>query len=194
MLHRVPAGDNLARPVCRKCEYVHYINPKILVACVLFHENKILWIRRANNPFAGLWAIPAGFMEAGERAEQTACRELYEETRLVLAPDRLAVYAVTSLPAINQVYISLIAPLPSMNFHRTAESTDIKLATEKQMAAMNVAYPPGAKRRLRSLYARVRSGEAMTAPAILTHVRSTPLYRSVAAQHKKTGSSCRSQR
>jgi ADP-ribose pyrophosphatase YjhB (NUDIX family) len=175
MATRVPAGDHIGRPVCSQCEHVHYVNPKILVACVLFHENKILWIKRANEPFAGRWAIPAGYMEAGERVEQTACRELYEETRLVLSPERLAVYGVTSLPGINQVYISVIAPLPSMKFQTTPECTAIELASERQMAAMNVAYPPGAKRRLRFLYARVRSGEAMTAPAILTNVRAAPM-------------------
>lgn len=41
---------------------------------------KIALIERKMDPFQGMWAIPGGFMEGNETAEETALRELKEET------------------------------------------------------------------------------------------------------------------
>ncbi|TCP58174.1 ADP-ribose pyrophosphatase YjhB (NUDIX family) [Tumebacillus sp. BK434] len=56
----------------------------ILVGCgvlVLDAEDRLLLHRRTDN---GKWGIPSGFMELGEQVEQTARREVYEETGLSL--------------------------------------------------------------------------------------------------------------
>lgn len=45
-------------------------------------ELKVALIERKMEPFMGMWAIPGGFMEGDETAEQTALRELHEETGL----------------------------------------------------------------------------------------------------------------
>lgn len=42
----------------------------------------VLLIRRKNDPFAGHWAFPGGFIEMDETLEQSARRELKEETGL----------------------------------------------------------------------------------------------------------------
>lgn len=41
---------------------------------------KLLLIRRASYPYKDFWALPGGFCQKGESTEETAQRELYEET------------------------------------------------------------------------------------------------------------------
>lgn len=43
---------------------------------------KVALVERKTEPFMGMWAIPGGFMEGEETVEQTAMRELQEETGL----------------------------------------------------------------------------------------------------------------
>ncbi len=53
-----------------------------LVLCSREGEWYILLVQRAHEPFRGMWALPGGFMEMDERLEETARRELEEETGL----------------------------------------------------------------------------------------------------------------
>ena len=43
-------------------------------------ELKLLLIKRSQFPYKGAWALPGGFLRPGETIEQTAKRELLEET------------------------------------------------------------------------------------------------------------------
>jgi len=63
-----------------------YPRPALTVDCIVFglddEELKVLLIQRKNEPFAGRWALPGGFVDVGETPEQAARRELEEETGL----------------------------------------------------------------------------------------------------------------
>ncbi len=55
----------------------------------MLQEGKVLLVKRKFEPRAGLWSLPAGFMEYGETVEETAVRELKEETNLDVRLTRL---------------------------------------------------------------------------------------------------------
>lgn len=55
---------------------------------------KLLLIQRKNEPFAGEWALPGGFLDMNETVEQCAKRELQEETSLIV--DSLKLFTVAS--------------------------------------------------------------------------------------------------
>ncbi len=63
-----------------------YPRPSVTVDIVLltdaFPHPKILLIRRKNPPFEDLWALPGGFLEMDETLEESALRELNEETNI----------------------------------------------------------------------------------------------------------------
>jgi len=57
-----------------------FITTDIVVICREKRRHKILLIRRKNDPFKGMWALPGGFVEKDEEIIDAAKRELYEET------------------------------------------------------------------------------------------------------------------
>jgi 8-oxo-dGTP diphosphatase len=56
----------------------------------------VLLIQRRNEPFAGSWALPGGFVDAGERVVAAASRELAEET--AVEADTLELLGVYDTP------------------------------------------------------------------------------------------------
>ncbi len=54
----------------------------VAVDIVVFDADRrrVLLVRRAREPFARAWALPGGFVEIDEDLEETARRELREET------------------------------------------------------------------------------------------------------------------
>lgn len=63
--------------------------PSIAVDGILIKNNKILLIKRKNEPFKGKWALPGGFVEYGERVEEAVLREFEEEVGIKAKIKRL---------------------------------------------------------------------------------------------------------
>ena len=61
---------------------MRYKSPKLTADGLILKDKKVLLIKRKNYPFKGKWALPGGFVDYGEKTEDTAIREVFEETGL----------------------------------------------------------------------------------------------------------------
>lgn len=80
------------RGVCKACGFIHFQDPKVAVGVLVEQDDKVLLVRRSNEPQRGLWSFPAGFMDAHEDPEVAAKRECLEETGLIV--DHLQLFKI----------------------------------------------------------------------------------------------------
>ncbi len=59
------------------------------VAAVVFSGDRVLLVRRGNEPSRGRWGLPGGVVELGERVGEAVVREIREETGVTVRPLRL---------------------------------------------------------------------------------------------------------
>ena len=57
--------------------------PEVCVGAVAVVGERLLLVRRANEPGRGLWSVPGGRVEPGEGLDEAVARELAEETGVV---------------------------------------------------------------------------------------------------------------
>ena len=77
------------REVCPNCKWIHFVDPKVAAAVLVAQDQRVLLVRRATEPFRGLWTLPAGFINGGEDPAEAAARECLEETGLNVRVMRL---------------------------------------------------------------------------------------------------------
>lgn len=69
-------------------------NVRVGVGVFIFKDGKFLLLKRQGSHGAGTWSVPGGHLEFGESFEDTAHREIEEETNLEIKNLRFA--AVTN--------------------------------------------------------------------------------------------------
>lgn len=87
LTEEVRFGKN--RPVCPACGWIHFVDPKVAAAVLVEQDGRVLLARRVNEPFRGLWTLPAGFINGGEDPAEAAARECLEETGLSVRATRV---------------------------------------------------------------------------------------------------------
>ena len=73
--------EGRSRLFCNGCGVPIYENP-VPATCVILTDpsDHVLLVKRSVEPGVGLWCLPGGFIELGETPEDSALRELTEET------------------------------------------------------------------------------------------------------------------
>ena len=63
--------------------------PRAAASAAIFHHGRVLLAQRSKPPLKGIWSLPGGHIEPGEKAREAAHRELLEEIRFGLAKEYL---------------------------------------------------------------------------------------------------------
>ncbi len=58
--------------------------PLVGVGAVVFRNAEVLLVQRGREPAYGLWSLPGGLVKVGESLEAAVCREVLEETGVVV--------------------------------------------------------------------------------------------------------------
>ena len=109
--------------------------PGLTVDCVVFgldldeRSLKVMLVERDLEPFAGVWAVPGGFVRAGESLEAAAERELREETGIrEVFLEQLYTFGEPGRDprgwVVSVAYYALVSP----EKHAVAASTDARQA------------------------------------------------------------------
>ena len=59
-----------------------------IVAAIIHHEGKYLATQRGYGDYKGQWEFPGGKIELGEAREEALIREIREELRMEIVPER----------------------------------------------------------------------------------------------------------
>lgn len=141
-------------PTCPNGHFRHYGNPKPTVGTFVEHDGTFLILRRAHEPEKGQWNLPGGFMEQGETAEQTAIREVKEETGLDVEPvEYLGSFASTyGNPDEHTVGFSFICKVVGGKFSLAPESSEAAWVTAADLPEMALADDNAATQALKQRY------------------------------------------
>ncbi len=97
--------ENTNRFFCTSCDRMEFIDPKVVTGVLFMIKSEILLIQRNLEPQRGKWTFPAGFVDRGEKVEDAAIREVFEETGFIVELDELVgVYSQEDDPIILIVY------------------------------------------------------------------------------------------
>src|SRR3989442_2375135 len=64
-------------------------HPSVAVDGIVLQDGKLVAVRRMNEPYRGMPALPGGFVELGETTVEAVVREVREETGLETSVKRL---------------------------------------------------------------------------------------------------------
>ncbi len=94
------------RRTCPACGFVRFHDPKVAVIGLITSGDRVLLIQRGVNPEKGKWALPGGYMDAGEMPEAALRRELCEEIRLEV--DHLRFLDVFAIAAATGAVLGIV--------------------------------------------------------------------------------------
>ena len=106
--------------------------PVVAVGAIVFRENRVLLVKRAQPPSQNLWAIPGGKVEIGETLQEAAEREILEETGITIQA-REPVYAFDYIerdgsehPRFHYVIIDLVAEFVRGKIRAGDDAADVR--------------------------------------------------------------------
>ncbi len=132
--------ENRMRAICEACGAVFYEHRKVSVGVRVAVDGKLLLVQRGIDPWKGRWHLPSGYMEVDEEPEQTAEREVKEETGFTIKVGRLVgVYTYADDPRGNGIVLFYDAQLVEGNFTVNHETMDAGFFSPQEIMKMSLA-------------------------------------------------------
>ncbi|PWB74756.1 NUDIX hydrolase [candidate division GN15 bacterium] len=120
-------GHRRLRCPDESCGFVFYQNPIPAAGAIIVQDDSILLVKRAHPPRIGWWCIPAGFMEWSEHPEQTAVREVREETGLdIKLKSFFEVYTGVDDPRSNAVLLLYLADIVGGTLQASDDALEVQ--------------------------------------------------------------------
>lgn len=127
-------------PHCPDCSFVHWGDFSLGVGGIVWQENKVLLVQRAQNPGKGNWAIPGGFVDQQERLSDAIIREVREETGLETEP--ISLIAVRDRPGNkHDLYLIFLLRYLKGELHpQPEEVSDIGFFTLEECRSLPISH------------------------------------------------------
>jgi ADP-ribose pyrophosphatase YjhB (NUDIX family) len=127
------------RLVCRECNFVFYLDPKVAACTISMVDGGIVLLRRAIEPALGKWVFPGGFVDRGEPVGEAAVRETLEEANLRVA--LTGILDAYSFPDSEVVVIVYAAEVLEGVPEARDESLEVRLFRPEEVPWEELAFP-----------------------------------------------------
>lgn len=119
-----------------------YKNPALTVDSIIVSDDKVVLIKRLNDPYKDSWALPGGFVEYGECVEDATIREAKEETSLDVSIEELVgVYSDPNRdPRGHTVSVVYKCSIVGGQLDSNSDAKDAKFFTVDEIKKINLAF------------------------------------------------------
>lgn len=115
---------------CAQCGNTTYSNPLPVSVVLLPIEGAgLLLVKRVQEPAAGKWGLPGGFIETGETWQEAGAREVFEETGFTVDPATITLFDTRSAPDGTLLVFGLAPSQPSAILPRFQASPETSAVT-----------------------------------------------------------------
>ena len=119
------AADALYPKRCARCGSTTYSNPlPVSVVLLPINPGGLLLVKRVQEPAAGEWGLPGGFIETGETWQEAGAREVFEETGFRVDPAVITLFDTRSAPDGTLLVFGLAPPQSSAVLPRFLPSSE----------------------------------------------------------------------
>ncbi len=132
------AGNVPPRLVCSVCDFVFYLDPKVVACSILEWDDAFVLLRRGIRPQKGKWVLPGGYVDRGEKVETAAIRETEEECGVETRIKNLL--GVYSYPGQLPVVIVYVTEYLSGDLIAKDETLEAKLFLQTQIPWDDLAF------------------------------------------------------
>lgn len=124
--------------VCHHCEFILYLDPKLVVTGLVTHGDTVLLLRRAEEPQVGKWALPGGHVQRGENPRSALINEVRQETGIAITVDSLADVFTAERHGVVQLVFKCTAM--SAEVRTNIESFEAQFFTAQQLPWEGLAF------------------------------------------------------